>query len=87
MRPNQPNVDLDIWGSLPTGGVLCLPDLALAAEKRMWLTYLKGNYWRESLSMPLTDNQLIMVLIIYSSPPLPVLYSFSCVTEAEHTDF
>lgn len=34
----------------------------------MWLTDLKGNYWRESLSLPLTDNQLIIVLIIYSSP-------------------
>lgn len=40
----------------------------LAAEKRMWLTYLKGNYWGASLSMPLTDNQLIILLIIYSSP-------------------
>lgn len=29
---------------------------------------LKGIYWGASLSMPLTDNQLIIVLIIYSSP-------------------
>lgn len=60
---------LDIWigASSPSGDVLCLPDLALTAGKRMWLTDLKGNYWGESLSMPLTDNRLIIVLIIYSS--------------------
>lgn len=61
-------MDVDIWDHFPPGGVLCLPDLVLAAEKRMWLTYLKGNDWGASLSMPLTDNQLIIVLIIYSSP-------------------
>lgn len=61
-------MDLDIWDAFPSGGVLCLPDLVLAAEKRMWLTYLKGNDWGASLSMPLNDNQLIIVLIIYSSP-------------------
>ena len=44
----------------------------LIADIRMWLTDLKGNYWRESLSMPLTDNQLIIVLIIYSSPSCPL---------------
>lgn len=44
-----------------------LPDLELTAEKRVWLTDLRGNYWGESLSMPLTDNRLIIVLIIYSS--------------------
>lgn len=31
----QPCVDLDIWVSFPSAGVLCLPELALAAEKRM----------------------------------------------------
>lgn len=34
--------------------------------------------------MPLTDNQLIIALIIYSSPRRPrALYSFSCVTKTE----
>lgn len=46
-----------------------MPSLwVLIADRRVWLTDLKGNYWREGLSMPLTDNQLIIVLIIYSSP-------------------
>lgn len=56
------------WAGFPSGYMLCLPFWVLIAERRKWLTDLKGNYWRESLSMPLTDNQLIIVLIIYSSP-------------------
>lgn len=62
-------MDPDIWigASFPSVDTLCLPDLELTAENRVWLTDLKGNYWGESLSMPLTDNQLIIVLIIYSS--------------------
>lgn len=56
--------------------------LVSIAVRQMRLTDLKGNDWRESLSMPLTDNQLIIVLIIYSSPRRPLaLYSFSCVTK------
>lgn len=57
-----------ILGWIPIGQHAMPPLWVLIAERRMWLTDLKGNYWRESLSMPLTDNQLIIVLIIYSSP-------------------
>lgn len=61
------------------------PLWVLIAERRMWLTDLKGNYWRESLSMPLTDNQLIIVLIIYSSPsrPLSILLTVSLMQSTE----
>lgn len=47
----------------------------------MWLTDLKGNYWGESLSMPLTDNQLIIVLIIYSSLSILLAVSLKQSTE------
>lgn len=57
-----------ILGWIPIGLHAMPPLWVLIAERRMWLTDLKGNYWRGSLSMPLTDNQLIIVLIIYSSP-------------------
>ena len=52
---------------------------------RIWMTDLKGNYWRERLSMPLTDNQLIIVLIIYSSPshPLSILLAVSLKQSTE----
>lgn len=74
-----------ILGSIPTGYMLCLPLWVLIAERRMRLTDLKGNYWRESLSMPLTDNQLIIVLIIYSSPPrlLSILLAVSLKQSTE----
>lgn len=57
-----------ILGRIPIRLHAMPPLWVLIAERRMWLTDLKGNYWRESLSMPLTDNQLIIVLLIYSSP-------------------
>lgn len=73
------------WAGFPSGSPLCLPLWVLIAERRMWLTDLKGNYWRGSLSMPLTDNQLIIVLIIYSSPlrPLSILLAVSLRHSAE----
>lgn len=84
---SEDNGDLDIWywAWFPSGYMLCLPLRVLIAERRMWLTDLKGNYWRESLSMPLTDNQLIIVLIIYTSPPclLSILLAVSLKQSTE----
>lgn len=69
---SEDDMNLDIWSRywawFLLGYMPCLPLWVFIAVKRMWLTDLKGNYWRESLSMPLTDNQLIIVLIYYSSP-------------------
>lgn len=71
--------------SSSSSSVLWKPDLVLAADKRMWLTYLKGNDWGERLSMPLTDNHLIIVLIIYSSPrrPFSILFAVALKQSTE----
>lgn len=74
-----------ILGRIPIRLHAMPPLRVLIAERGMWLTDLKGNYWRESLSMPLTDNQLIIVLIIYSSPfrPLSILLAVSLKQSTE----